>query len=56
MTLLMIAYLIAAVRSVYRQSWIASSVKGLVLYAGYYLIFSSLTYGMLALAIWALVR
>ena len=51
MTALMIGYLVAALRNVYRQSWLVSSVKGLFLYAGYYLIYFVMMYGTLALAI-----
>lgn len=56
MTALMIGYLVVALRNVYRQSWLVSSVKGLFLYAGYYLIYVVMTYGTLALAIAAVKR
>jgi hypothetical protein len=55
-TILMIAYLIVAVRAAYGQSWLASSVKGVVLYLVYYVIFTCLTYGMLALATFVVMR
>ena len=56
MTALMIGYLIVAVRNVYRQSWLVSSVKGLFLYAGYYVIYTVMTYGTLWLAVQAVKR
>ncbi len=51
MTALMIGYLVLALRNVYRQSWLVSSVKGLFLYASYYLIYFVMMYGTLTLAI-----
>ncbi len=56
MTALMVGYLIAAVRNVYRQSWLASSIKGVCLYACYYLIYFVMTYGTLVLAVVAVAR
>lgn len=51
MTALMVGYLIVAVRNVYRQSWLASSIKGVFLYAGYYLIYFFTMYGTLWIAL-----
>ena len=56
MTALMITYLIIAVRNVYQQSWLVSSVKGLLLYVGYYFIYFIMTFGTLWLAIIAVKR
>jgi|SRR3954469_16756600 hypothetical protein len=56
LTLLMIVYLILAIRAVYRQSWGISIAKGVILYVAYYLIFTATTYSMLALAISAVMR
>lgn len=55
-TAVMIWYLIVAVRNVYRQSWLASSVKGVLLYIGYYVLYVFLTYATLALAIVVVLR
>lgn len=55
-TLALVAYLLLAVRNVYRQSWPLSIAKGAALYVGYYLIYTGTTYSMLALAIVATVR
>lgn len=55
-TLVMVTYLVLAVRSVYRQSRPVSIVKGAALYVGYYLIYTGITYSTLALAIVATVR
>ena len=56
MTALMIGYLVVAVRNVYRQSWLVSTVKGVLLYLGYYIISVILTYGTLALAMFVVMR
>ncbi|CAN5428614.1 hypothetical protein BH18VER1_BH18VER1_07840 [soil metagenome] len=53
---LMITYLIVATRKVYGQSWLASSLKGLLLYAGYYLIYALLTYLTMGIAVYAVMR
>jgi len=50
-TLAMIAYLVAALRRVYRQSWFLSVVKGLFLYLGYYLVYVVVLYGSLGIAV-----
>ena len=56
MTAVMIWYLIVAVRNVYRQSWLASSVKGVLLYASYYVLSLVVTYATLGLAIYMVMR
>jgi uncharacterized protein DUF3667 len=55
-TLVMMLYLIFAARAVYRESWAVSITKGVLLYFGYYLIYTATTYSMLALAIFAAAR
>lgn len=47
----MAAYLAAALRKVYRQSWLASVLKGLVLYLDYYLVYVFVLYGSLGIAV-----
>lgn len=49
-TLLMMLYLIFAVRAVYRQSWPIATIKGVFLYIGYYIIYVATTYSTLAMA------
>ncbi|MFL6516189.1 MAG: DUF3667 domain-containing protein [Chthoniobacterales bacterium] len=56
LTLLMILYLILAIREVYGQSWPVSIGKGVLLYFAYYVIFTVTTYSVLILAITVLMR
>jgi hypothetical protein len=56
MTTLMIGYLVVALRNVYRESWPVSSIKGVFLYACYYLIYFVMIYGTMVLAIVAVAR
>ncbi|MFL6583502.1 MAG: DUF3667 domain-containing protein [Chthoniobacterales bacterium] len=50
-TLVMMAYLVLAIRAVYRQSWTAATIKGLLLYVAYYVIYVGITYSALAAAL-----
>jgi hypothetical protein len=56
MSVLMAWYLILAVRKVYGQSWLVSSAKGILLYAGYYFIYTMLTYITMGIAMYAVMR
>lgn len=55
-TAVLVGYLIVAVRAVYRQSWLITTVKGVVLYGAYYLIYVTVTFGTLVAAISAAFR
>ena len=44
---ILIAYLLLALRAVYRQSWPVSSIKSVVLYGAYFVIYTAVTYGTL---------
>lgn len=52
----MITYLIMAVGRVYQEPRGTTVCKGFVLYVGYYLTFSAVTYGTMALAFFAVMR
>jgi hypothetical protein len=53
---IMIAYIVVALRRVYQQSWTVSSVKGVLLFACYYVIYTVVTFGLIAVAVAAVLR
>lgn len=55
-TVVLVGYLLLAVRAVYRQSWPLTAAKGVVLYGAYYLIYVTVTFGTLIAAISAAFR